>query len=119
MATMSIRIDGELFENARDVGARSSRSATQQLQHWARIGMELESSPRVPHALIEAVLNGNASYDELDDIAQAAVRVHWEDEIERRRLSLDLAREFSERGVAWTEADAGGKVIHPGGPPNS
>ena len=64
-----------------------------------------------PPALIEAVLNGDASYDELDDMAQAAVRVHWEDEIERRRLSLDLAREFSERGVAWAEADAGGKVI--------
>ena len=116
---MSIRIDGELFETARDVGARSSRSATQQLQHWARIGMELESSPRVPHALIEAVLNGDASYDELGDPAQAAVRVYWEGEIERRRLSLDLASEFSDRGVEWAEADADGNVVRRGGPSSS
>lgn len=48
-------------------------------------------------------------------VAQAAVRVHSEDEIERRRLSLDLAREFSEHGVAWAEADAYGNVAHRGG----
>ncbi|MCI0157854.1 ParD-like family protein [Leifsonia shinshuensis] len=42
--TMPMRMDGDLVDAAKAVGAVSSRSATQ-LSHWARIGRELEASP--------------------------------------------------------------------------
>lgn len=119
MATMPVRIDKALFETARDVGSRSSRSATQQLQHWAQIGMELDTSPLLPHAVIEAIRTGGVAYDDLPDSAQAAVRVHWTDEITRRRDALNLAAEFSEAGVAWAEVDADGRLIRRGGAPGS
>src|SRR5680860_1800596 len=38
--TMPMRVDGDLFEAAKSVGAVASRSAAQQISHWARIGSE-------------------------------------------------------------------------------
>ena len=43
MASNSIRIGAELFEVARAEGVLMSRSAAQQVEHWARIGAALES----------------------------------------------------------------------------
>ncbi|MGI8947595.1 MAG: TA system antitoxin ParD family protein [Ornithinimicrobium sp.] len=40
-----------------------SRSAAQQINHWARIGRELEASGKVSQRDIEAVLAGDGSYD--------------------------------------------------------
>lgn len=37
---MPTRVDGDLFDAAKSVGAIASRSAAQQISHWARIGRE-------------------------------------------------------------------------------
>jgi hypothetical protein len=60
MATMPTRINQELFEAARSAGERMSRSAAQQLDHWARLGRELERSPGITLDAIERVLAGQA-----------------------------------------------------------
>jgi len=38
----SLRVSNELFESATTAGALSTRSAAQQVEHWARLGRELE-----------------------------------------------------------------------------
>jgi hypothetical protein len=38
------RIDEDLFAAAREAAARNSRSAAKQINHWARLGRELEAS---------------------------------------------------------------------------
>ncbi len=60
---MPTRIDGELFAAAKSSGALHSRSAAQQIDHWARIGRELEASADVSHRDIDAVLTDKASHD--------------------------------------------------------
>ena len=58
MATTSpTRIDDDVFESARHFGATMSRSASQQVTHWARIGRELEAGASVsPREIAKAVV---------------------------------------------------------------
>src|SRR4051794_21564403 len=111
MATMPTRIDQTLFEAAKAAGELHSRSAAQQLDHWARVGRELEASPAVTHDAIARVLAGQASYDTLGDQGQAFVRVAWNDQIAERTAALDLTDRLHAAGQPWVEADADGNVV--------
>jgi hypothetical protein len=114
MSTMPTRVDGDLFDAAKSVGAVNSRSAAQQINHWARIGREFEASGRVSQRDIERVLAGQASYDEIGDQAQAVVRATWDTRIAERIAALDFEAEFTEAGDTWSEADESGHVVSPG-----
>jgi hypothetical protein len=111
MATMPTRIDQTLFEAAKAAGELHSRSAAQQLDHWARVGRELEASPAVTHDEIARVLAGQASYDTLTDRAQAFVRVSWNQQIAERVGTLDFSDQLRATGQPWVEADADGTVV--------
>lgn len=112
MATTSpARIDDDLYASAKLVGEVQSRSASQQVVHWARIGRELEASGSTSPRAIAAVLAGSRPYDELTPEEQAVVRVEWADRMEERRRSLDLAEEFAASGRTWVELDDDGNVV--------
>lgn len=108
---MPTRVDGALFEAAKSVGAVASRSAAQQLSHWARIGRELEASPGTSLRDIQQVLAGKSSYDSLDEREQAIVRAQWSERTARRLEQLDLAAEFTKSGRSWTDGDEKGLPI--------
>lgn len=108
---MPTRFDGELFEAAKSSGAVHSRSAAQQLAHWARIGRELESSSNVSHRDIEAVLAGERSYDALAEREQAVVRATWDEQISGDLADLDFESEFAAAGDTWVVGDAQGNAI--------
>ncbi len=112
---MPTRIDGQLFEDAKTEGELQSRSAAQQIDHWARIGRELELSRAVTHSAIAEVLAGRERYDTLDDRAQAIVRVAWQEQISERIARLDFEEQLDAAGATWAEADDDGNVIvrHP------
>ncbi|MCX6501357.1 MAG: hypothetical protein NT132_02955 [Microbacterium sp.] len=105
------RIDDQLFEAARAVGAVAHRSAVQQLQHWARVGMELEASPNVSVAHVERILAGSAAYDDAPETVQAAARVAWMELIDGDTEQLDLRAEAARAGDVWIGADAEGTVV--------
>lgn len=109
--TVPIRMDGDLVDATKAVGAVSGRSATQQLSHWARIGRELEASPGTSQRDIKRVLAGEADYDDLGEGAQAIVRAVWDEAMTKRLPRLDLAAEFTKTGRPWTEADDGGNAV--------
>ncbi len=106
-----VRIEAEIFEAAKLVGETMSRSAAQQLAHWARIGREIEASGTVSQRDIARVLSGRLSYDELDAESQALVRAEWAERIAERRRHVDLVTELGEHGRVWIEVDAEGKVV--------
>jgi len=112
MATTSpIRVDDELYASAKLVGQLMSRSAAQQVAHWARIGRELESSNTISHRAIAAVLDGRRDYDALTDHEQAVVRAEWAERITERREGLNLAKEFADAGRSYVELDRDGNVV--------
>lgn len=108
---MPTRIDGDLFDAAKSVGAVASRSAAQQISHWARIGRELEASPGTSQRDIQRVLAGQSAYDGLGERGQAVVRAIWDERMAERRARLDLAAEFTQAGRSWTEADEQGNAV--------
>ena len=88
----------------------------QQIAHWARIGRELEMSPKVNHREIALVLVGAASYDTLSEYEQAVVREEWAERTLARRAALDYAAQFSAAGESYSELDEDGNlVIHAAG----
>jgi len=111
MSTMPTRIDGDLFAAAKAAGAVQSRSAAQQLAHWARVGRELEASHNVSVKDVERVLAGKAPYDALAEREQAVVRATWDERIYVVRSSLDLEAEFVQAGESWSEVDEEGRLV--------
>lgn len=105
------RIDDDLFEAAQQMGPLQSRSAAQQVNHWARIGRALETAKGVSHRRVSEVLAGSRDYDELSDEEQAIIRAEWAERIELTRNRLNLADEFTAVGRSYVELDADGRVV--------
>src|SRR3954470_18109927 len=115
MATTSpARIDDELYASAKLAGSVHSRSASQQVAHWARIGREIEASSSISPKEIAAVLAGSRSYDSLDPKEQAVVRAEWSARMDEARAELDLAKDFARPGRTWVELDDKGRVVESG-----
>jgi len=115
MATTSpARIDDDLYASAKLAGDVQSRSASQQVVHWARIGREIEASAAISHKDIAEVLEGSRSYDTLSAKEQAVVRAEWSTRMDAARASLNLAREFASAGRTWVELDDDGTVVEVG-----
>jgi hypothetical protein len=106
-----LRIDAELLASAASAAAGMSRSAAQQINHWARIGRELERSPDVSLHDVMEVLRGAAAYDALGSREQAVVRAAWAERARSLHDELRLDRDFAAAGVAYAELDARGRVV--------
>ncbi|MDJ0396049.1 hypothetical protein QMK17_22255 [Rhodococcus sp. G-MC3] len=110
--TSSLRIDDDLFAAAKLAGTVASRSAAQQVAHWALLGREIESSHHLSARDISDVLAGRQSYDALPVRGQAVVRAEWSERIESLTESLDFESEFAAEGRPYVEADEDGNVKH-------
>jgi hypothetical protein len=113
--TSPARIDDELYTSAKLAGEVQSRSASQQVVHWARIGREIEASGTISHREVAEVLAGSRSYDSLGAREQAVVRAEWAERMDARRRDLDLARDLGAAGRTWVELDDDGNVVEVGG----
>ncbi len=100
-----------MYDSALVAARVTSRTVPQQIAHWARIGRELEMSPRVNHRQVARVLAGTGSYDSLGEPEQAIVREEWADRAEALRSGLDYAAVFVESGESYSEADENGDLI--------
>lgn len=106
-----IRIDSDLYAAAAEAARLMSRSITQQVTHWARIGRELEASAEVSVGDVVRVLQGDAGYDDLRDAEQALVRVFWQERMAQLQQALRLDHKLSVRGRAYAELDDEGRVV--------
>jgi len=110
-STIPTRVDRELLESARVVGDTMSRSAPQQLAHWARIGREIELGSSVTQSKIANTLAGRTSYDDLNADEQAVVRAGWADRAAELLANLNLAAEFATDGRTYVDLDHMGRVV--------
>ena len=111
-STTPIRLDAELLETAKLAGRRQSRSAAQQIAHWARVGRELEASRSVSAHAIAAVLAGRRAYDSLDAEDQAVVRAEWANRLDADADGIDLSSEFQATGRrTWIDIAPDGTIV--------
>lgn len=108
------RIDDDLFDAAQRTAHLQSRSAAQQVNHWARVGRALEAARGVSHRRITDVLAGARHYDDLSDEEQAVVRAEWAERTQATISDLNLAAEFTTEGRSYVELDATGAVVRRG-----
>ncbi|MGU3432309.1 TA system antitoxin ParD family protein [Actinomycetes bacterium M1A6_2h] len=59
------RVAADLADSAAAEGARQSRSAKQQLDHWARVGRAVSSQHTASRRRVEAALGGNLDTTDL------------------------------------------------------
>lgn len=59
------RFAADLVDSAAAEGARQSRSAKQQLDHWARVGRAVSATHTVSRRRVEAALSGQLATSEL------------------------------------------------------
>lgn len=109
-AAAPIRLDRELAAAARDAAQTMSRSVAEQVSHWARLGRELERSPAVSVAQVQAVLRGDVAYDALNAQEQAVVRTAWDESISATLGQLNLADTFAGVGHHYAELDEQGHI---------
>lgn len=110
-ASTPVRIDSELYAEAESVAEVMSRSTTQQIAHWARIGRELEASPTVSMQDVAAVLGNKNRYDTLGEDEQAIVRASWAERLAALSGSLRLDQDFAAEGRPFVELDDEGRVV--------
>lgn len=108
--TSPARIDDDLYASAKLAGEVQSRSASQQVAHWARVGREIEASASISHKDIAEVLAGSRAYDVLSAKEQAIVRAEWSVRMDSFREALNLADQFAAAGRTWVELDDDGNV---------
>ena len=105
------RLPADVYDSALAATRTTSRTVPQQIAHWARIGRELELSPRVNHREIAQVLGGTGSYDALSEQEQAIVREEWAERATALRGELDYAARLTAAGESYSELDENGDVV--------
>jgi hypothetical protein len=93
------RFDEVLFETAAAEGARQSRSARQQLEHWARLGAALSAQVESPVNRVRLALDGSLAQRDLthDEARQfdAAVTVRIDDAVARSDFASASLPDFT------------------------
>ncbi|PSU71617.1 hypothetical protein C9J22_07495 [Photobacterium phosphoreum] len=60
MATVSIRIDQELFDKATIIAKALNRTAPKQIEYWAKIGEMMEDNPDLPYEFVKQAIIAKA-----------------------------------------------------------
>jgi ParD-like antitoxin of type II bacterial toxin-antitoxin system len=96
MSSNSIRISAELFEQAQRQGEVLSRSAAQQVEHWARLGAALEQSGLSVGELVELLRGDQAARKGSEQALWAAKRAQ-----QARDIAAIEAGRASNESMSW------------------
>lgn len=102
------RFAADLLDDAAAEGARQSRSAKQQLDHWARLGRALESRHA---ATLRSVLDGSVALEDLDGSTQIAVNAALDTDIDERAAGATLGVSALSHGTAVVALDDQGALV--------
>ncbi len=110
------RVAADLMDAAAVEGLRQSRSATQQLEHWARVGRLVSGQPAAARRRVEGVFAG--ALDERD--LSVEERVVWNAELDTAISAAARAISFgavlAARDVTTVALDQHGRLTqHPDG----
>ena len=107
----AVKISSDLLASARKESAVWSRSMTQQIEYWARIGRALERSPSVSISRVQAALQAQLEFDDLNTDERALVLGRLEAMVFDPRGDATLQRELLEAGHAYTAVDDKGAPV--------
>jgi len=105
------RVAADLMESATTEGARQSRSAKQQLDHWARVGRAVSSQQSAARRRVESALAGDLDTNDLSVeegvVFNAEISAAIEESLARTKYGDVLAA----RGITMVALDDEGQIV--------
>lgn len=105
------RVAADLIDSAAVEGARQSRSAKQQLDHWARVGRAVSSHHTAARRRVEAALAGEAGLDTLSREEGVVFNAEISAAIEERLAGADYGELLAARGITTVALDDAGRIV--------
>jgi hypothetical protein len=111
------RVAADLFEAAAVEGARQSRSAKQQLDHWARVGRAVSATPTAARRRVEAALAGRLPEHELTTEERTVFHAELDVSIAETARGTHFGDVLAARGMTTIALDDAGVLTryHPDG----
>jgi hypothetical protein len=105
------RFAADLLDSAAVEGARHSRSAKQQLDHWARVGRTVSAYHSTARRRVEAVLAGTLPMTELSPEARLVANAEMDASISDRLRAVNYGDVLTGEGVATVALDDDGHLV--------
>lgn len=106
-----MRVAADLVESAMVEGARQSRSAKQQLDHWARVGRAVSEHHTAARRRVEAALADELPVSALSDEEGAVFNAEITARIEESLLRTNYADILGAQGIATVALNEDGELV--------
>ena len=105
------RVAADLMDSATAEGARQSRSAKQQLDHWARVGRAVSSQQTAARRRVEAALNGDLELRELNAEEGIVFNAEIAASVQEKLAESNYGKLLAERSITTVALDERGDTI--------
>lgn len=105
------RVAADLMESAAAEGSRQSRSAKQQLDHWARVGRAVSSQHSAARRKVEAALAGDAPLSLLSAEEGVVFNAEIAASLEENLARADYGATLAARGITTVALDDNGDIV--------
>jgi ParD-like antitoxin of type II bacterial toxin-antitoxin system len=105
------RVAADLVDSAAAEGARQSRSAKQQLDHWARVGRAVSSQQTAARRRVEAALAGEADLNTLSTEEGVVFNAEIAAAIEEQLAGSHYGDRLAAQGVTTVALDNAGRLV--------
>lgn len=106
-----IRVAADLVDSAAAEGARQSRSAKQQLDHWVRVGRAVSSQRSASRRRVEAALAGELDVAALTVEEGVVFNSEVAAAIDESLAHTHFGRVLAAGGVTTVALDADGRIV--------
>jgi hypothetical protein len=105
------RIASDLLDSATVEGARQSRSAKQQLDHWARVGRAVCGQQSAARMRVEAAFAGTLPLSQLSGEEAVVFNAEVQARVEENLRSIDLGAVLNARGITTVSLNENGGLV--------
>lgn len=105
------RVAADLLEAAAVEGARQSRSAKQQLDHWARVGRAVSTQQSAARRRVVAALAGEVSLEDLNVEEGVVLNAEIAAAIEERLAGSHYGKQLAAQGITTVALDDDGRIV--------
>ena len=105
------RIASDLLDSATVEGARQSRSAKQQLDHWARVGRAVCAQQSAARMRVDAAFAGTLPLSQLSSEEAVVFNADVQARVEESLRTVDLGAVLNARGLTTVSLDENGELV--------
>ena len=105
------RFAADLLDSAAAEGARQSRSAKQQLDHWARVGRAVSSQHTAARRRVEAALAGDLEIGDLSVEEGVVFNAEIAAAIEENLAKSNYGAVLASRGITTVALNEAGDIV--------